>query len=564
MESSIPPTSRAAALRALLERPPASSDAAARRRTLLDAIDGLHLTDPAESFRLADQAVANAISGHDMPAAAEAYLYRGLSRRALGQIEEARVDLADAFSIGADLDLGRVYIDAAIGLAEILESRNDVAEAIRYYAHAFQRAEEVEDVVSVALSSTGLGEIYTTIGDYTTAIKHHYAALAAHQRFGDDVGSGAALHAIGVIHGLTGDYDAALNHIGRSMALLRKGGSPALELKALTNLGAVYVARNELDSALDCELRALAAYEVLGQAENVAATQLNLASIYQRKGDISAAITFNLRALDAFPEESSPAHRCTVLLNLGGLYTITGAADDALFILREALAVAEELQEVGLQATAHERLSVACEASGDLVGALAHERRHGRLREELAGAERQRELATLQARYELERAEREREILQMRAEQLEVEVQRKQHELTSVAISLVQKNEMLEQMRSYLKQLRKGTASKTRSEVDALLRALDPQEDAGDEWARFNKQLDQVNQEFAHRLSEKHPDLSVTELKICSLASINLSSKEIAGLLNTSVRTVETHRYRIRKKLGLAGDTSFLEFLGAV
>jgi DNA-binding CsgD family transcriptional regulator len=204
------------------------------------------------------------------------------------------------------------------------------------------------------------------------------------------------------------------------------------------------------------------------------------------------------------------------------------------------------------------------EAIGDLGAALVHERKRVELREKLAGAERQRALATLQARFELERAQRERELLQVRAEQLELEVQRKQHELTSVAISLVQKNEMLEQIRGYLRQIRKGTPGSAHKEVDALLNSLDPHEDAGDEWSRFNRQLDKVSQEFAGRLTEKHPDLSVTELKICSLASINLSTKEIAALLNTSVRTVETHRYRIRRKLGLSADMSFTQFLGGI
>ena len=524
----------------------------------------LHPTDPEQGLRLAELGVANALAGHDMAAAAEAYLYRGLCREMLGEREEGERDLHDAFSIAADLDLERIYIRAAIALADMFESRNEPAEAIRYYTHGLQRAEDADDLASVSLASAGLGEVYTTIGDYTTAIGHHYASLAAYQRLGDAIGSGAALHAIGVVYGLTGDYDAALNHVRQSLELLGGNGNPALELKALTNLGAIHVARNEMDAALDCELRALVSYEALGQAENVAATQINLAAIHARKGETAQAITFNLRALDAFPDGSSPALRCSLLLNLGGLYTTTGASDDALFILNEALAVARELQDPGLQVTAHERLSTVCETLGDLAGALAHEREHSRLREELAGAERQRAITTLQVRYELERAERERELLQLRTDRLEVEVRQKQHELTSVAVNLVQKNEMLEQMRGYLKQIRKGTADTAHTEVDALLRALDSREDAGTEWGRFNQQLDHVSREFATRLSEKHPGLSVTELKVCSLASINLSSKEIAGLLNTSVRTVETHRYRIRRKLGLSGDTSFMTFLGEI
>ena len=49
------------------------------------------------------------------------------------------------------------------------------------------------------------------------------------------------------------------------------------------------------------------------------------------------------------------------------------------------------------------------------------------------------------------------------------------------------------------------------------------------------------------KLKEAHPSLTKNDLKLCAYLRLNLSSKEIAPLLNISVHSVEIKRYRLRK-----------------
>jgi DNA-binding CsgD family transcriptional regulator len=51
---------------------------------------------------------------------------------------------------------------------------------------------------------------------------------------------------------------------------------------------------------------------------------------------------------------------------------------------------------------------------------------------------------------------------------------------------------------------------------------------------------------------------------MCAFLKMNLSSKEIAPLLNLSVRGVETLRYRLRKKIGLEREENLLEYLTSI
>lgn len=59
------------------------------------------------------------------------------------------------------------------------------------------------------------------------------------------------------------------------------------------------------------------------------------------------------------------------------------------------------------------------------------------------------------------------------------------------------------------------------------------------------------NPDFLISLSEAYPELSPTERRICVLIRLQCATKEIAAILNRSVRTIQTHKHNIRKKMGL-------------
>jgi DNA-binding CsgD family transcriptional regulator len=77
----------------------------------------------------------------------------------------------------------------------------------------------------------------------------------------------------------------------------------------------------------------------------------------------------------------------------------------------------------------------------------------------------------------------------------------------------------------------------------------------------FDSYFDDVHQDFLKRLKEKHPELSPKELRLCAYIRMNISSKEIASLLNISIRGVEVSRYRLRKKMGLERETNLTEYI---
>lgn len=77
----------------------------------------------------------------------------------------------------------------------------------------------------------------------------------------------------------------------------------------------------------------------------------------------------------------------------------------------------------------------------------------------------------------------------------------------------------------------------------------------------FQSNFDIIHQDFFKILDEKYPQLSRNDKILCAYLKMNLSSKEIAPLLNISIRGVEVNRYRFRKKMNLDRYVNLSEYM---
>lgn len=164
--------------------------------------------------------------------------------------------------------------------------------------------------------------------------------------------------------------------------------------------------------------------------------------------------------------------------------------------------------------------------------------------------------------YQLELEKNEKEIVKLRNEKLEAEIEHKNSELATSAMHLVQKREMIGRIRSALTcSVKKMEASAVSEEFKKLLKILGEDNKIDDSWEHFAHHFDKVHSDFLVLLKKKYPVLTAGELKLCAYLRMNLSNKEIAQLINISVRGVEIARYRLRKKLGLSKEINLFEFL---
>lgn len=158
--------------------------------------------------------------------------------------------------------------------------------------------------------------------------------------------------------------------------------------------------------------------------------------------------------------------------------------------------------------------------------------------------------------------ERQHQISKLEKEKLELQIQAKNQELASNTMHLVQKSEILQKLKSEIKNIAKDSDNKsTAKQLRAIVRKISADEHLDADWQHFAQHFDQVHEQFLQRLREKHPPLTPKDHRLCAYLRMNLSSKEIAPLMNISVRSVEVARYRLRKKLELENDVNLVEFM---
>ncbi len=164
-------------------------------------------------------------------------------------------------------------------------------------------------------------------------------------------------------------------------------------------------------------------------------------------------------------------------------------------------------------------------------------------------------------RYELEKQKKMVE-MEVRRNTLENELDIKSNELMLTMRYLIQKNEILTELKKEIDALKEQSAKYPIKHVRNLEKIIDEGLDTQTEsWKSAMSNLKLSQEGFFRRLKEKHPDLTPNDLRLCSYLRMNFTTKEIAHLLNISGRGVEIGRYRLRKKMNLPHDVNLSEYL---
>jgi len=154
------------------------------------------------------------------------------------------------------------------------------------------------------------------------------------------------------------------------------------------------------------------------------------------------------------------------------------------------------------------------------------------------------------------KAENELNIQEYEKHILELEIQTKSSEVAGKSLSIAKQSEMIENIQYILDT--ETDINKLKSEIKKSIKINDVNKH---EWEIFESNLNQIHNEFIISLSKKYPTLTSKDIKLCVYLKMNLSSKEIAPLMNISFRGVELHRYRLRKKLGLNQEENLNKFM---
>ena len=180
--------------------------------------------------------------------------------------------------------------------------------------------------------------------------------------------------------------------------------------------------------------------------------------------------------------------------------------------------------------------------------------------------EKERQMKEQQMEFHLAEEKKEKELAKLRSKQLEVELKHKSSELSDSAMNLVRKNDMLQAIDQNMEQLsesvrREETKARLVKKIGDIRKEIKMHMNDDDNWNKFEENFNLVYDNFSQKIMEAFPQLKKSDLKLCVYLRMGLSSKEMASLLNTSVRSIETARYRLRKKLDIDTGSNLTDFI---
>lgn len=165
-----------------------------------------------------------------------------------------------------------------------------------------------------------------------------------------------------------------------------------------------------------------------------------------------------------------------------------------------------------------------------------------------------------QEQYELEK-----EIEKLKNDKLQIKILAKDKELVNNSLQVVKKNKILNGIIHKLKDINvESFDESTKFQFTKLNRSITKEVNADKSWKDLEKHIKNVHFDFLKRLKEKYPTISPRELDLSTYLLMNMSTKEIAEIMNISNGGVELARYRLRKKLGLNKKENLIGFLMSI
>ncbi len=482
-------------------------------------------------------------------------------------------------------------------------------------------AREIDDHKGQIFSLNLLSFVSRRRGHFEMALEQLFEAERLAQAIGNDRYLINTRSNLGLVYWETKDYPAALTNFRQSLAGFDSLDIPLEQVHCLNNLGLVYKDQGQLDSALIYHHRGLARSIELAYPYGIASHHHNLGNVYRLQGKPNIAIEHLYEAMPQYQAAEVGLARPAVFLTLGRCYLDLGQFDSAAHYLTISCNLAQQKGMAEDRMYALAELATLAKLQGRPQAALAWLETYLALKDSLFNAESVQSIAMLKEQFNLEKARLaanilleqaqaqsrrqrwwfgtgmglltllsgaviwglsirnkknrlQRELAQEEADRLraderalrlqqkrlEEQLQARNRELATKTLHVVQKNELLASLSGEIKSTLTQTKTDS-SELRQLMRKLEQGIASDEDWEEIKLHFEQVNPGFFDRLMKRQPKLTPKDLRLAAYLRMNLSTKEIASLLNFTVRGVETHRYRLRKKLELSSEEDLVTWM---
>ncbi|MDT7829558.1 tetratricopeptide repeat protein [Pricia sp. S334] len=437
--------------------------------------------------------------------------------------------------------------------------------ALKETLNALKFFEEEKDTLRQADALMQIGALERNLENFESALTHTKKAYHIYGNFEDKQYKCYAANGIGDTYLNLGKPEEALNYFEDALKLSQEIKNRDIEGNSLVNLGMANSAIGKINRAIDFFLKGLTIHEELGYQKVISMDLNGLAEAQTKAGNFKAA-------LDNLSRSISIAKEIGAKDNLSEAYSLRYAVNKSLGSLEDALADHEMFKAVN-DSIFNTTKSQQIQELRTIYETEKKEQQIALQENEIVLLEEKQRAATLQntllivgiiailslfgllyygIRQKMKRNKVEKE-------KVDAELAFKKKELTTHALNLARKNETLENLKLKAQEFKEK--ENTRAGYNQLIRSINFDLQDDNNWQNFSRYFEEVHKNFNRNVKTKYPKVTSNELRLLALLKMNLSSKEIASILNISAEGIKKARYRLRKKLNITTEDSLQDLV---
>ncbi|MDJ0646876.1 MAG: tetratricopeptide repeat protein [Flavobacteriaceae bacterium] len=401
--------------------------------------------------------------------------------------------------------------------------------------------------------------------NYENALKYFKKSSKIYRDQKDNVYLSSTNNDIGNIYFYLRKYDSAMHHLNEGLKLARKFDIAENEGNALSHLGRVYTKKGQFKTALEYLYEALKIHEEQNYNTNILRTQNDIANTYLSLEEPEKTIFYSSKTIEKATgkgpiNELKNAHqyRFQAYYKLGNLKK---ALEDQLIFqkLKDSIFDTKSSQQIEELSTIYEteKKEQQIALQENEIELLEQKAKINALQKSLLGGGLLLSLGLVGFGFYGFRQKIKRNKLEK--EKVDAELAFKRKELTTHALHLAKKNEVLESLKQKAEKLKEKEASK--NGYQQLIRTINFDLRDDNNWENFSRYFQEVHKDFNTNVKQRFPNVTSNELRLMSLIKMNLSSKEIANILNITQEGIKKARYRLRKKLNITTENSLQDFI---
>jgi len=493
-------------------------------------------------------------------------------------------------------------IQEYIKIGLLFKNRLFYASALDYYFRAKNYSEQNSTKYNGRIFNK-IGDVYYDQENYDNALKYFLLAKNVYDSLNNERGLAISYNNIGEIYRFTKRYDTALQYYHKSVELNLKNSNHLILAYNYNNIGLVYIEMNDSLQGFRYLMKSKSLIEKYGDNEKKASINISIGYYYYSFNDFKNAIKYYRFAskVNIAGSEREVIVKRDAFEGLHKSYSAIGDYQKAykyykkyielnnlifnnktsrrLIEIQYKNKIKKQQSEIMLLQKVVDLENKRKTISNILLGvslvlililvyafflikrSLRQKTKLFKEQEKVTSLElEKKEILNQKLLLDKKRLEDQRKIDSLNQINLEEKLEHKKQELALSTLHTINKNEILLKIKNSINELKEKRADEAIPYIKNVIDEIDNSMNLDKDWDSFKLHFEDVHPGFFKNLLKAFPDLTSDELKMCAYLKINLSSKEIAQILNITAVAINKRRNRLRKKLNLSPETDLVKF----